>query len=50
MNKIKYFMLWLFMFLWGMTAIAAPSPWDSWRSGYTNFEKGEIIKYIVEYY
>ena len=37
-------MLWLFMFLWGMTAIAAPSPWDSWRSGYTNFEHGETLR------
>lgn len=23
---------------------AAPSPWDSWRSGYTNFEQGESLR------
>ena len=23
---------------------AAPSPWDSWRSGYTNFEQGESFR------
>ncbi|MBE6358050.1 MAG: tetratricopeptide repeat protein [Lentisphaerae bacterium] len=23
---------------------AAPSPWDSWRSGYTNFERGETLR------
>ncbi|MBR2345225.1 MAG: tetratricopeptide repeat protein [Lentisphaeria bacterium] len=23
---------------------AAPSPWDSWRSGYTNFEQGEALR------
>ena len=26
------------------SALAAPSPWDSWRSGYTCFEQGESLR------
>ncbi|MBE6390029.1 MAG: tetratricopeptide repeat protein [Lentisphaerae bacterium] len=30
-----------FLLTWIFPVSAAPSPWDSWRSGYTNFEQGE---------
>ncbi len=33
--------LWLLL---GFSAAAAPSPWDSWRAGYTNFEQGESLR------
>ncbi len=39
----------IFLFSWllvlgAVTLQAAPSPWDSWRSGYTNFEQGEALR------
>lgn len=41
-QKIFLFFLLLFMMLADVTA--APSPWDSWRAGYTNFEQGEALR------
>jgi len=44
MNRIKYFLGYTLLILCCMSASAAPSPWDSWRSGYTNFEHGETLR------
>ena len=43
MNSGKIFSAVCFLLL-TLTVSAAPSPWDSWRSGYTNFEQGEALR------
>ena len=43
MRSVKLFLAALSIL--GMLQLwAAPSPWDSWRSGYTNFEQGESLR------
>lgn len=44
MNFGKSIFLLMLVTLSICSAMAAPSPWDSWRSGYTNFEKGENMR------
>ncbi|MBO7329447.1 MAG: tetratricopeptide repeat protein [Lentisphaeria bacterium] len=43
MKSAKIFLA-VFFILSLITLWAAPSPWDSWRSGYTNFEQGESLR------
>ena len=43
MKSAKIFLA-VFFILSLITLGAAPSPWDSWRSGYTNFEQGESLR------
>ena len=44
MRSQKIFLFLLLLFLRFADVIAAPSPWDSWRAGYTNFEQGEALR------
>ena len=43
MRSAKFFLA-VFFILGTLFLSAAPSPWDSWRSGYTNFEQGESFR------
>ncbi len=43
MRSTKIFLA-AFFILGTLQLFAAPSPWDSWRSGYTNFEQGESFR------
>ena len=41
----KFFIISGMLFLTAFLPLsAAPSPWDLWRSGYTNFEQGESLR------
>ena len=44
MNSVKIFCLAILLLWLPIVLTAAPSPWDSWRSGYTNFEHGEMLR------
>ncbi len=44
MNSVKFFAVVLIGLFVSLIAVAAPSPWDSWRSGYTNFEQGVSLR------
>ncbi|MBR7121786.1 MAG: tetratricopeptide repeat protein [Lentisphaeria bacterium] len=44
MKPVKIFAVTVIGILISMTVAAAPSPWDSWRSGYTNFEQGVSLR------
>lgn len=39
----------VFAFLLVASALAAASPWDSWRSGYTTYEQGEKLSELGNY-
>ncbi len=43
MSLRKIFLL-LLLLISVAPGLAAPSPWDSWRAGYTNFEQGEALR------
>ena len=44
MNTMKTLLASAVMLLSAFCVSAAPSPWDSWRAGYTNFEQGESLR------